>query len=237
MTPQEATEIIAQSGLVAASRGQLDQVKTILQAQPNLVEALNTITPKPGEETPQRVAALGRHIDIMEYLLAQGVLPDLFMACALGRTDLVGAYLAVHPKDLGAKGAHGVSLLVHANHPEMVELLLSRGIDATNALCQLAWSGRVELMKIAIAHGAVIDPPGVGRRAIHIAAAQGHTEAVQLLLSLGTNAYARAKGDTWEFKTPLALALMNNHHAIVDMIRKVAPPRVTPPRRVPLKRK
>jgi len=180
----------------------------------------NHDNPKPGEETPQRAAARCRHLDILQYFLDQGVQPDLFTATALGNTKLVDAYLTAHPKEVNAKGAHGIALMVHVNTPEMVETLLKHGADPTISLQQLAWSGRVELLQVAIAHGASVDPPETGRRPLHIAAHQGHMAAVELFLKHGADPNVRSKGADWERKNALALALMNNHTEVAALLRK-----------------
>ncbi|MEI8195838.1 MAG: ankyrin repeat domain-containing protein [Phycisphaerae bacterium] len=231
MTHEQAKTMIEQTPLIAASHGDLAQVQALFDAQPGLVEALNALTPAVGEETPQRAAAHARQLPILSYFLERGVQPDLFMACALGMTDLMEMYLTAHPKEIEAKGAHGIALLVHANDPAVVELLLRHGVDPSLALVQLAWSGKVELMQVALDRGAQVDSPTQGRRPLHIAAAQGHLAAVELLLKAGANVQVRARGGDWEFKTALGLALMNGHTKVADLLRKHTPP--PPPRRVP----
>ena len=66
MTHEEAVAIIAPTGLIAASRTDLPTVRTIVDPNPQLIEAMNALTPKPGEETPQRAAARGRKLDILQ---------------------------------------------------------------------------------------------------------------------------------------------------------------------------
>jgi ankyrin repeat protein len=221
MTHEEAMALIAPTGLVEASRKDLASVKAILDARPELIPAMNALTPKAGEETPQRAAARCRLLDILQYFLDQGVQPDLFTAVAMGNTTLVNAYLTAHPKEVNAKGAHGIALMVHANTPEMVETLLKHGADPTISLQQLSWSGRTELIEVAIAHGASVDPPDTGRRPLHIAAHQGHLKAVELFLKHGADPNTRSKGADWERKNALALALMNNHTEVAQLLRKV----------------
>lgn len=224
MTHEEAVAIIAPTGLITAARADLPTVQAIVEANPQLIEAMNALTPKAGEETPQRAAARGRKLDILKYFMDKGVQPDLFMACALGLTQQVDLYLTAHPKEVEAKGAHGIQLMVHCNTPEMVECLIKHGADPTLALQQLAWSGKVELLEVAIRHGGVVDPPDVGRRPLHIASAMGHMAAVQLFLKLGANPHLRSKGADWERKNCLALAIMGNHTELAEFLRKVAPP-------------
>jgi ankyrin repeat protein len=221
MTHEEAMATIAPTGLVAAARTDLAAVQAVLEAHPELVAVMNALTPKPGEETPQRAAARCRHLDILQYFLDKGVNPDLFMAVAMGNTALVSAYLTAHPKDVNVKGSHGIALMVHANTPQMVETLLKHGADPTISLQQLAWSGRVELLEVAIAHGAAVDPADAGRKPLHIAAHQGHKAAVELFLKHGADPNTRSKGADWERKNALALAIMNNHTELAAMLRKV----------------
>jgi ankyrin repeat protein len=220
MTHEEAMALIAPTGLTDAARVDLPAVQKILDANPQLVEAMNATMPKAGEENPQRAAARCRHLDILQYLLDKGVQQDLFMAVAMGNTQMVNAFLTAHPKEVNAKGAHGIALMVHANTPEMVETLLKHGADPTISLQQLSWSGRVELIEVALAHGAQLDPPGPGRRPLHIAAAQGHMKAVELFLKHGADPNVRSKGADWERKNALALALMGNHTEVAQLLRK-----------------
>ena len=231
MTHEEAKALIEPTGLTAACNvGDRAAVLAVLDTNPGLVEALNALTPKPGEETPQRAAARCRHIPVLELFLERGVMPDLFTACALGKLELVDAYLKAHPKDINAAGAHGIQLMVHANHPAMVSLLLDRGADPTVALAQLSWSGRVELMDVALKRGAKINEPKVGRRPLHIACARGHLEAVKYLLANGAEIDARSKGADWERKTPLALANMGNHVELVAFLHQYLLANPIPPK-------
>ncbi|MCL2639604.1 MAG: ankyrin repeat domain-containing protein [Phycisphaerales bacterium] len=237
MTHDEAVALLATTGLVAAARIDLQTVKAVVEAYadlPQLIEAMNALTPRPGEETPQRAAARGRKLDILRYFIEQGARPDLFMACALGDTAMVDAYLTANPKEVHAKGAHGIQLMVHCNTPEMVELLLKHGADATLALQQLAWSGKVELLEVAIRHGGKVDPPDTGRRPLHIAAAMGHLAAVQLFLKHGADPHIRSKGAEWERKNTIALAIMGNHTEVVEYLRKTVPPPTPPPPSAPV---
>jgi ankyrin repeat protein len=154
------------------------------------------------------------------------------MATAIGMAALVNAHLTANPKDVDAKGANGVQLMVHANHPEIVALLIKHGADATLALQQLAWSGRVELLKVALDAGGKVNMPVEGRRPLHIAAAMGHMDAVKLFLAAGAEIHVRSKGADWERKNALALALMGQHAEVAaflraEMAKTPAPP---PPR-------
>ncbi len=219
MTHDEAKALIDQSGLIPACHLDLAAVQAIFEPRPDLVEAMNALTPKPGDETPQRAAAHTRKIDILQYFLSRGVQPDLFMSCALGLTGPVNAYLTAHPKEVDAKGAHGIQLGAHVNHPQMVELLLKHGAEPTLFLIQLCWTGKVELIQIAIDHGAKINSEH-GRQPLHIAACQGHLAAVELLVKLGADTLVRSKGADWERKNALALAHMNNHTEVENFLRK-----------------
>ena len=231
MTHEEAMAFIAPTGLTDAARANLAAVKTIVDANPQLIPAMNALAPKAGEETPQRAAARCRLLDILQYFLDQGVKQDLFTAVALGNTSLVDAYLTAHPKDVNAKGAHGIALMVHANTPEMVETLLKHGADPTISLQQLSWSGRVELIQVALSHGAQVDPLRHRPAALHIAAAQGHMAAVELFLKHGADPNVRSKGADWERKNALALALMGNHAEVAQLLRKHTTLPVQQPRR------
>jgi hypothetical protein len=69
-------------------------------------------------------------VDIANFLLDEGARIDIPCAVMLGREPIVRAYLDTFPDGVRVPGAHGISLIKHAENgdqPAMMELLRSYG--------------------------------------------------------------------------------------------------------------
>lgn len=98
---------------VGAAHGDLEKTRTMLEAEPGLLNA--TWDWKAGDfETALGGAGhMGRR-DIAEYLIAQGARIDLFVAAMLGELGVVRAILDARPGLARSKGPHGITLIAHA---------------------------------------------------------------------------------------------------------------------------
>ncbi|MBO0681716.1 MAG: ankyrin repeat domain-containing protein [Candidatus Dormibacteraeota bacterium] len=163
---------------VAAAHGDLDRVRELVEAHPELVDAR-----APWNESPIEAASqLGRK-DIIEYLLSRGAALDFFAACALGRVDVVGPELARDGSLATAHGVHDLPAIyfpVVAGERGVTELLLAHGAPVnspagtTGPLHAAVKSGRLELVDLLLEQGADPTlPDGQGRTATQLAEAAG----------------------------------------------------------------
>ncbi|XP_069102008.1 ankyrin repeat domain-containing protein 50-like [Argopecten irradians] len=98
-------------------------------------------------------------------------------------------------------------------HREIVELLLSYGADPNSALASAAEGGHIDIVKILLSHGA---DPKKGD-ALSEAAGKGHREIVELLLSHGADpnsGYALSEAA----RNALSEAARNGHREIVELL-------------------
>ena len=76
--------------------------------------------------------------DIANYLIGAGARTNLFVLTMLGKTQIVKAYLDAYPQYLNARGAHGYTLLHHAQRggedaKELLAYLQEKGLKETRA--------------------------------------------------------------------------------------------------------
>lgn len=98
---------------VGAAHADLDQVKALLEQEPDLLHATMNWSGGDWETALGAAAHVGRR-DIAEWLIGRGARLDLFAAAMLGELDVVRSALNRYPSLLHAKGPHGIPLLQHA---------------------------------------------------------------------------------------------------------------------------
>lgn len=98
---------------VANAHGDIDAIRSALEAEPTLANAAWDWGGGDWESALGAAGHMGRR-DIAELLLAHGARLDLFVAAMLGEIEIVSAILAAHPEMRDALGPHGISLLEHA---------------------------------------------------------------------------------------------------------------------------
>lgn len=109
--PALPAELVHQFVMVA--HGDLAQVKTLLEANPTLLNA--TWDWGGGDfETALGAASHTGSLDIALYLIEKGARIDLFAAAMLGKLDIVKAILTAFPDAKNSLGAHGIPLMAHA---------------------------------------------------------------------------------------------------------------------------
>jgi ankyrin repeat protein len=232
MCPTEAQRLVEQLDLIGPCHGSVpgdyDRVTALFDAHPLLPTALNALDPFRMEETPQGAAAHLFCREILLYMLAQGVRLDLFMACALGDSEMVGAFLRKEPALANACGAHGIHVLNHSVNACVARLLLEHGADPNRRvyepwgwtpLHEAAYRGRRALLEALIAAGGKLDDGRDRITPLHAAARMGHREVVETLVGRGVNLDARDPAGPWQGKTALMLAEENGHTGIACLLR------------------
>lgn len=110
---------------VGVSHGKLDEVKTMLAAEPKLVNA--TWDWGGGDwETALGAASHMARRDIAEFLLSNGARKDVFCAAMLGETEIVKMWITADASVAKLRGPHGIPLFFHAalsGEVAMVEMI------------------------------------------------------------------------------------------------------------------
>jgi len=109
--PALAADLVKE--FVVAAHGNLEKTKTMLTAEPGLVNATWDWGGGDFEQAIGGAGHMGRK-DIADFLISQGARMDIFVAAMLGDLDLVKAYLKAQPDQAHARGPHGIPLIAHA---------------------------------------------------------------------------------------------------------------------------
>jgi hypothetical protein len=184
----------------AAERGDNTAVERLLASGANVNAKIS------GDGSPLIAAARQGNDQTINLLLARGA----------------DANLGVHGdgSPLIAASEHG--------HVTSVRLLLDRGADVRkpvlgdgNPLIMAARGGSVEVVELLLSRGADIEQVVPGdENALIEASASGQLAVVKLLVSRGANVNARVWAESpAEWRTPLKMALRNNHTAIAEYLR------------------
>lgn len=120
---------------VGASHGKFDRVKEMLEVNNQL---LHVSYDWGGGDYESGIEAAG-HVgnkEIAAYLLSKGARYNIYLACMLGHLDIVKQVLTFNPGLLNSKGAHGFTMLHHAQRggeeaKPVVEYLQSLGATQT----------------------------------------------------------------------------------------------------------
>ena len=111
----------------------LEGVKQMLKEQPALIYATWDWGGGDFETALGGASHMGRK-DIAEYLIQNGARMDIFAAAMLGKLEVVKTMLTTFPEMKTCRGAHGISLLTHAQKGGesaslVVDYLKSLGIE------------------------------------------------------------------------------------------------------------
>lgn len=117
---------------VVAGHKELNKVKQMLGEYPNLLNSSYDWGNGDFEEAIEGAGHLGNR-EVASYLLDQGARVNLFVLTMLGEAELVIPVLEAFPALLKSKGAHGFTLLHHANvggekSAELKEYLTEKGL-------------------------------------------------------------------------------------------------------------
>lgn len=141
--------------LVASAHGNLERVRELLDAHPQLANARYAAW----NESPLEAAAHTGGREIAELLLARGAAPNHVAWAMLGRVDELRIMLDAEPALAETPGAHGIGLLYHAALSGEAEALdtawnagARAGLDRVPHAAVQARS--LEALRWGLAHGA-----------------------------------------------------------------------------------
>lgn len=117
---------------VGAGHNNLSRVKEMLAEYPNLIYSRYDWGNGDFEEAIEGAGHVGDD-EIANYLIESGARVNLFVLTMLGKTGLVKPVLEQYPALINAKGAHGFTLLHHAERggepaKELYDYFLSKGL-------------------------------------------------------------------------------------------------------------
>jgi hypothetical protein len=132
--PARLDEAVVQA-VVTNAHGDLDAVRTLVDAQPSLANACWDWGGGDWETALGAAAHTGSR-DVAEYLIERGAHVDVFAAAMLGETAVVRAMLDAFPQLTDATGPHGIPLRVHAEiggAHEVIALLDAHAASAASS--------------------------------------------------------------------------------------------------------
>jgi len=120
---------------VIAGHGNLAKVKELLEEYSNLLYCRYDWGNGDFEEAIEGAGHVGNK-EIVNFLIEKGARPNLFVLTMLGETAIVKAAIEKYPSLLKAKGAHGLTLLHHANKggegsKELLDYFKLKGLSET----------------------------------------------------------------------------------------------------------
>jgi hypothetical protein len=123
---------------VGAGHNNLARVKAMLAEMPTLLYATWDWGGGDFETALEGAGHVGDK-EIANYLIDQGARTNMFVLTMLGKTQLVKPYLEVFPQYLRARGAHGFTLLHHAQRGgedarELLDYLQTKGLKETKTI-------------------------------------------------------------------------------------------------------
>ncbi len=233
----------------AAFKGDVEMAQMLLKAGASL-----KATTRLGNYTPLLVAARNGHAAVIQELIKAGADPNaatthgttpLMLAAAAGSVDAINALLT-HGVDINATEIKGQTALMFASvngRVEAIRALAGHGADLKMMTKSVDLTipppeppppepGRIVVDPNAsqlgraggnFEHNLLVAATG-GLSALHMAARQGHVEAVKALLDAGADLNTATAGDR---TTPLLIAIINGHFDLAKMmLDRGADPRV-----------
>jgi ankyrin repeat protein/L-ascorbate metabolism protein UlaG (beta-lactamase superfamily) len=178
----------------------MNKIQTILRQYPDLINAKDE-----EGETPLHKAAAAGHIAIVEYLLTEGADIDarnndnqnpLLYAAYHGHKDVVHLLLdkGANFKEPDRYGRTVLHYPVRGGYKDVVEILVKKGMDITvedgmgvSPLRFAIEGGHAEIMDVFVDSKALDVGGDKGGVALHLAAALGQKEIVDLLIAKGVS--------------------------------------------------
>lgn len=175
------------SEFVNNAHGNLDRVKELLEADPELLGAKANM----GETAIAAAAHVGNR-PIAEYLISKGAPLDVCTAAMLGRRDDVARMIGADPAKAKAKGAHGIPLMFHValgGDVSIAELVVAHGggDGMDSALHGAVAYGHRAMVEWLLAHGVkdVNAQNWQKKTPLKVAAERGDAAIVELLKARG----------------------------------------------------
>lgn len=215
---------------VASRTGNLEEVRTMLEAEPGLVHSLDETYEAP----PLHFAAIGGHGEVVRLLLERGGNLDLDVlafggspihaAAYSGSRELVADLLkrGAELNPLSLAGTRPIHLAASWDHQAVVELLLERGVPVdtptsrgATPLHSAAGSSRVEMARLLLERGAPVEARDeFGQTPLMVAMYRPNVDLVALLLRRGASPTCATK----DGRTPLLEASQRGNPEIVGLL-------------------
>ncbi|MCD4786252.1 MAG: ankyrin repeat domain-containing protein [Candidatus Eremiobacteraeota bacterium] len=153
-------------------------------------------------------------------------LESLKYAIRLKNLASINKIINKNPDMVEAKGGDGATVLSEAvrwNRKDVIELLISRGVDV-NSATNSGWTplhsalsdGRKDMAEFLISKGADVNGEVDGWTHLHRAVNRGDNDIVKFLLRCGANVNARNNDNL----TPLYYAMKKGHKDIIKLLRE-----------------
>jgi ankyrin repeat protein len=238
------TEDQVKEFIAAAAAGNLEAVRMLGEAAPELIDA-----PLPTGERAIHAAHYHGQTAVCDYLYAHGVQHDIFLAVALGQYDDVRAMLEADPslaRTVAPLGATPLHTAVFWGYPRIAELLLDHGADANSATGRSGFSPLhsataaptpycpgeqedvvLEAVNLLLAHGADVHHRSViGLNAVFNAAANGDLRVAQRLVEAGADPGVAGldNGGQYANKRPVDVATERGYTHVAEWLRTLQTP-------------
>lgn len=208
---------------IAAKGGQPEMARFLLKKGAKVNKAPE------GGFPPLSEAAKGGHLETVRVLLEKGAdvrgksidWTALYEASIHGKAEVVQLLLeyGADVESLTPSGSTALQEAARMGHEEVARLLVKEGADVSPpmVLYSLAGHGLEDLSLLVVERGANVNgmAPRMSGTALHEAARTGLVELVRVLLDRGANAHMRDHED----RTPLDLALQNEHKDVAELLR------------------
>ena len=208
----------------AIKAGEFERVKAMVSAEPTLIDARSRTG-----ESAILTAVYHRQKEIVNLLVARGVMLTLFEACAAGEVERVERLLGENGAAINAYSSDGwtpLHLAAFFGHDRIAERLLARGADVAarsknsngNTALHAALAGNHKVVAaVLLGAGADVNAADAGGwRPLHIAAANNNLDSMKSLVAQGADAHAaNAEG-----RTAFSLAQEKNHREAAAFLRR-----------------
>jgi ankyrin repeat protein/beta-lactamase regulating signal transducer with metallopeptidase domain/Tol biopolymer transport system component len=197
----------------AAQKGDKDMVELLV------AKGADVNIKDPWGETPLDVAVVTGNRAVVEILAAKSPpVATLHAAAVMGDLAKVKALLEQGADGKAVKGPYGKTAAEYAlqgNHPEIVELLIAKGLADVSPLHLAVQKHDLAQARDLLGKGADVNKrTQYGTAPLHLAARAGLTEIAALLIDNGANVSVT---DKWNW-TPLHDAASNGYKDIVELL-------------------